>query len=80
MKLQKKKPIILSTGMSTIPEINKAISIIKKYHNKIITFYCVSGYPTNIKDANIRTINLFQKILKTIKSDYLITQMGLIQV
>ena len=64
---KRKKPIILSTGMSTIPEINKAISIIKKYHNKIIILYCVSGYPTNIKDANIRTINLFQKIFKDYK-------------
>ena len=40
-----KKPIILSTGLSTISEIRSSINIIKKYHNKIVLLYCVSGYP-----------------------------------
>ena len=40
------KPVILSTGMATVDEIKQAIKIIKKYHNKIIILYCVSGYPT----------------------------------
>lgn len=61
---KRRKPVILSTGMSSIKEINKAISIIKRHHNKIIILYCVSGYPTNIKHANIKTINKFQKIFK----------------
>ena len=47
-----KKPIILSTGMSSIKEIKSALKIIKKYHNKIIVLYCVSGYPTPLKDIN----------------------------
>ena len=36
---KKRKPIILSTGISNIDEIKKAINIIKKYHNKIIILY-----------------------------------------
>ena len=32
---QTKKPIIISTGMSTIEEIDKAVELIKKYHRKI---------------------------------------------
>ena len=64
----KKKPIILSTGMASIKEIKKAISVIKKYHNKIILLYCVSGYPTKEKEMNISTIYYFKKIFK----DYLI--------
>ena len=61
---KRKKPIIISSGMSSIQEIKKAISIIKKYHEKIIILYCVSGYPTNIKDSNVKTINTFKKIFK----------------
>ena len=59
---KKRKPIILSTGMATLEEINSAINIIKKYHNKIIILYCVSGYPTRNKEANVSSINKFKKI------------------
>ena len=46
---QKKKPIILSTGIATIKEIKSAIKIINKYHKKIILLHCVSNYPTALK-------------------------------
>lgn len=61
---KRKKPIIISTGMSSIKEIKRAISIIKRYHQKIIILYCVSGYPTKIEDSNIRTINILKKTFK----------------
>ena len=38
---QKNKPIILSTGMSSIDEVKKAIKVIRKYHNKLLLFYTV---------------------------------------
>ena len=63
----KKKPIILSTGMSSIKEIQNAIDIIKKYHNKIIILHCVSNYPTNLKDTNLGRINELKKIFKNYK-------------
>ena len=52
-----KKPIILSTGLSTISEIRSSINIIKKYHNKIVLLYCVSGYPTPISEIDFNEIN-----------------------
>lgn len=61
---KKKKPIILSTGISTIKEIKQAVKLINKYHNKIIILYCVSGYPTKEKDSNLNTINYYKKIFK----------------
>jgi pseudaminic acid synthase len=60
-----RKPIILSTGMASIKEIINAIKIIKKYHNKIIILYCVSGYPTPEHEANVSTIPLLKNKLKT---------------
>ena len=59
-----KKPIILSTGASKVSEISSAIKIIKKFHNKIILLHCVSSYPTQIEDANIRRINFLKKKFK----------------
>ena len=50
------KPIIMSTGLSTINEINEAVSIIKKYHNNICLLHCNSGYPTPINESNLKTI------------------------
>lgn len=61
---KKNKPIILSTGMASMNEINNAIKMITKYHKKIILLYCVSGYPTPESESNISTIKLFQQKYK----------------
>jgi len=59
-----KKPVIISTGLSSINEIKSAINVIKKYHNKIVLLYCVSGYPTPLGDINFKKINQLNKITK----------------
>jgi len=51
-----KKPIIISTGMSTIQEIDKAIELVKKHTNDFVILHCVSCYPTDDKDVNLRVI------------------------
>ncbi len=56
-----KKPIILSTGLSTLKEINSSIKIIKKHHKKIILLYCVSGYPTPLNEINFKDIYRIKK-------------------
>ena len=59
-----RKPIIISTGMASLKEIDRAIKIINRYHNKIIILFCVSGYPTKIQDANVKTIIKLKKKYK----------------
>ena len=63
----KKKPIIISTGMTSINEVKKAINIIEKYHKKIIIMHCVSNYPTQIRHTNLKRINLLKKEFKNYK-------------
>ena len=60
----KKKPIIISTGMSSLDEIKRAIKIINKYHNKVIIMHCVSKYPTKLKDSCLGNILSLKKIFK----------------
>ena len=60
----KNKPIILSTGMSNINEIKKALKEIYKFHKKVIILHCVSNYPTNLKDTNLSEINILKKKFK----------------
>lgn len=56
-----KKPVIISTGLSTINEIKSALNIIKKYHDKIIVLYCVSGYPTPLDEIDFGKIAELKK-------------------
>lgn len=52
----KNKPIILSTGMGTLDEIEDAVSTIRRYHNKLILLKCSSAYPAVTDEMNLKTI------------------------
>ena len=58
----KGKPIIISTGIATIDEIQDAVDICKSVgNNDIILLKCTSAYPAALEDANLLTIpNLSQ--------------------
>ncbi len=54
---QKKKPIILSTGVATLEDIQLALDTIRSEGNSDITLLkCTSAYPAPIEDANLMTI------------------------
>jgi sialic acid synthase SpsE len=55
------KPIILSTGMSSIEEIDVAVKKIREYHDKLIILQCTSCYPTEDEDVNLRVIQTLEK-------------------
>lgn len=51
------KPIIISSGVSTLGQIDDAIRAIRAAGNdQICLFHCVSQYPANPKDMNLRTM------------------------
>jgi len=55
------KPILLSTGMANLGEIEKAIKIIENEGNfKIIILHCVAIYPPENKDLNLKNITMLQ--------------------
>lgn len=55
------KPMLLSTGMANLGEIEKAVKIIEKEANfKIIILHCVAIYPTKNKDLNLNNITMLQ--------------------
>ncbi len=60
---KKKLPILLSTGLSNIKEINEALKILYKTGSKeIILLHCISKYPTPPKETNLNAlISLKQK-------------------
>jgi len=59
----KNKPILLSTGMSTMDEIRDAVNLIKeKGNNQIVLLHCVTAYPTPIEEANVRAMLELKKL------------------
>ncbi|AJD92134.1 hypothetical protein JMA_28170 [Jeotgalibacillus malaysiensis] len=53
----KQKPIILSTGIATMSEIDEAVETCRKAGNdQIILLKCTSAYPAKIEDANLKTM------------------------
>jgi len=62
-----KKKIILSTGMSSIPEIKKAIKILSINGTKkgnITLMQCTSAYPAPYNEINLNTIATLKNIFK----------------
>ena len=60
----KGKPIILSTGMSNLAEIEAAICRLEKSGSKeIVILHCVSQYPAPPQDTNLRALETINKHL-----------------
>jgi len=55
----KGKPILLSTGMSTMEQIRHAVSIIGE--NNLVIMHCTSTYPSNADEMNLRVIETLKK-------------------
>ncbi|MBI9079233.1 MAG: N-acetylneuraminate synthase family protein [Pseudodesulfovibrio sp.] len=51
------KPIILSTGMSTLGEVEKALNILEKKGVKdVVVLHCTSNYPPRYEDVNLNAM------------------------
>jgi len=58
-----KKPIFLSTGMSTMSDVVSAVETISKNSNaKLVIFQCTTNYPSSISEANINVIESLKNI------------------
>lgn len=59
----KKKPVVISTGMATLSEIEQAVKTIEDSGNKeIVILHCISIYPPNPDDIHLNNIRLFQEV------------------
>ena len=57
----KGKPILLSTGMSTMDEIRHAVNVLGK--KDLIIYHCTSTYPSNSDEMNL-------KVIQTLKDEF----------
>lgn len=53
----KGKPVILSTGMATIEEVEKTVNAIRNTHNNdLVLLQCTTNYPSRLEDVNLRAM------------------------
>lgn len=51
------RPVILSTGMSWLGEIEKALNVLEKHGvDKVVVLHCTSNYPPRYEDVNLKAM------------------------
>ncbi|MFW5770209.1 MAG: N-acetylneuraminate synthase family protein [Spirochaetota bacterium] len=59
------KPVLMSTGMSTIEEVSMAVNVLKKNGSMdIMLLHCVSKYPVPAEDSNLLRIKELAETFK----------------
>jgi N-acetylneuraminate synthase len=48
------RPLLLSTGMSTLDEIDQAVEVLGR--DRLVLMHCTSSYPSRTEELNLRTI------------------------
>jgi sialic acid synthase SpsE len=57
---RKGRPMIVSTGMSTLAEVDQAVERILRHTNQLILLQCTSAYPSEFVDVNLRVMDTFR--------------------
>lgn len=63
----KGKPVIISTGIATLSDIEEAVNACKRMgNNQIALLKCTSAYPSPLEDVNLRTIPNLRETFKAV--------------
>ncbi len=58
---RKGKPLLVSTGMATLAEVDLAVRTIRDAGNdQIVLLQCTTNYPSPVEDANLRALNVLR--------------------
>ena len=53
-------PILLSTGMSPLSEVDQVVAKIKKHGNPLLVMQCTSKYPVKPEDVGLNMLNVYR--------------------
>lgn len=59
--VETKKPVLLSTGMAHLHEVDEAVSVLSRGTDDLALLHCVSSYPTNPGEARLDLIPFLSK-------------------
>lgn len=55
------KPVILSTGMSELSEVDEAVATIRRHNDQLVVLQCTSTYPCDNDQINLRVIQTYRE-------------------
>src|SRR5204863_9405340 len=58
---RKGRPMIVSTGMSTLEEVDQAVERVLRHTDALILPQCTSAYPSEFADINLRVMDMYSK-------------------
>ncbi|HEY2593096.1 MAG TPA: N-acetylneuraminate synthase family protein [Chloroflexota bacterium] len=58
---RKGRPMIVSTGMSTLEEVDLAVDRILRHTDQLVLLQCTSAYPSEFVDINLRVMDTFRQ-------------------
>ena len=61
---RKGKPVLLSTGMSEMSEVEEAVATVRRHHEQLVLFHCTSTYPCDDDQINLRVIPTYRERFK----------------
>ncbi len=67
---RRNKPIILSTGMSTMEEVDEAVETILKHNTRLVILHCVSIYPTPDEKLDLAVIRAMKQRYRPLPIGY----------
>jgi sialic acid synthase len=56
---RKRRPMIVSTGMSTLEEVDHAVERIVRHTEDLVLLQCTSAYPSEFADINLRVMDTY---------------------
>lgn len=64
-----KKPILISTGSSSLEDIKRAVDIVKEHSliETLVILHCTASYPAQIKDMNLSCIRTLKRIYPDVR-------------
>jgi len=74
---QKGKPIILSTGMAEMIDVDRAVSVLQKYNAAFAILQCTSTYPSQFCEINLRVLKTFAQRFPNVVLGYSGHELGI---
>lgn len=69
---KKNKPVLLATGASSLKDVKRAVSEIKKFNKKIVLMQCNTNYTADYKNHSYLNLNVLKEFKKIFKDTVLL--------
>jgi sialic acid synthase SpsE len=56
-----RRPILLSTGMADMAEVEAAVATVRKHHDDLVLLQCTSSYPATLAELNLNVLTSYRE-------------------